>query len=272
MSNYSLNNGGPYTQANGSAITASSTKIDGGAIKTASTSSSTVRESGPQGTSDFPALYGGIDVGAADYSLIEAYTTTGTITGQNSNGLLKLNGVTGSYTANQLVKVLSTHSNLNTTARVQEYGSRYVVLNYPYSGNVTGDIYNSGVSISGVNNYYGQNTLENYIIKGVPNTTHGVNNDEYRSADLNNRDAVHKLTAMRTTRTATAVRAGYWNPYEGVFTTEPTTANDYGDEMTPKGTDTSPDDTVEKSSDGRTNVGQFAYRFGGPLPVTGDYS
>lgn len=71
-------------------------------------------------------------------------------------------------------------------------------------------------------------TVGNYIMRG------GVDNDIAGTglnmggfgSDYGIRNSIHKMLHMRTNRVATAIRAGYWHIYSGRFTTAITDADD----------------------------------------------
>lgn len=71
-------------------------------------------------------------------------------------------------------------------------------------------------------------TVGNYIMKGgVPGAVAG---GQYTvtgfGSDYGFRRSIHKVEHVRTRRVATAIRAGYWNIYSGEFSTQPEVADD----------------------------------------------
>lgn len=72
------------------------------------------------------------------------------------------------------------------------------------------------------------------IIEGISSTLRGSSNTVTRSpgADRNTRQGILKTASVRTVKTSTAVRNGYWNSVSGQFQTTggevfPATANDF---------------------------------------------
>src|SRR5690606_25276161 len=85
MSQYKLYTGGPYTQNNGTAITATSTDINGGAAKGISDNSLMSRAEWNNGP-EFPQLVGGVDgVVAADLTAGETISSFS----ESSEGLVQ---------------------------------------------------------------------------------------------------------------------------------------------------------------------------------------
>lgn len=66
------------------------------------------------------------------------------------------------------------------------------------------------------------------IIEGISSTLRGSSSTVTRSpgADRNTRQGIMKTNAVRTVKTATAIRDNLWNPVSGEFTSAPGTAND----------------------------------------------
>lgn len=105
-------------------------------------------------------------------------------------------------------------------------------------------------------------TKGDYIIRRVTDTLAGsISNTVLRSGGSEGYTrSIHKVEAARTTRFATAIRAGYWDEFNGVWTTAPTTANDISD----WGTD-------QAATPSYAVPGELVYRDGSPLPVQDDY-
>jgi hypothetical protein len=74
---------------------------------------------------------------------------------------------------------------------------------------------------------------------------------------------------VRTTRTTTAIRAGYWNIYTGTWSTTPTTAVDnFWDIANDTTSSTSTDQAATPT---RSVPGELTYKLGQPSPVSVDY-
>jgi hypothetical protein len=99
------------------------------------------------------------------------------------------------------------------------------------------------------------------VAKKVTTSLSGVSNTVLRSgADQPQLiRSIHKLEVLTTRRVATAIRAGYWNIYSGVFSPAPTVA-----------TDTLATDNAATPT--RANPGQLAYMTGAKNPVQDDYA
>lgn len=89
------------------------------------------------------------------------------------------------------------------------------------------------------------------------------------ASDLSSRRSIHRQEKVRTTRTTTAIRAGYWNIYTGTWSTTPTTAVDNFWDIS--NDTTSSTSTDEAATPTRTTPGELTYKLGQPLPVSVDY-
>ena len=67
---------------------------------------------------------------------------------------------------------------------------------------------------------------ENPIIMSWSTKIAGNTNSAISSGATEPNRSRNEFEAIRSTRTATAIRAGYWHEYSGTWTTAPTTAND----------------------------------------------
>jgi hypothetical protein len=104
-------------------------------------------------------------------------------------------------------------------------------------------------------------TKGKYLIRRVTDELAGLSNTVLRSGGSEGyARSIHKVEAARSTRFATAIRAGYWDEFNGVWTTTPTTANDFST----WGTDQAATPTY-------AIPGELVYRTGKPLPVQDDY-
>jgi uncharacterized Fe-S center protein len=98
-----------------------------------------------------------------------------------------------------------------------------------------------------------------------------VSNTFLRSgaSDLGSRRSIHRQEVVRTTRTSTAFRAGYWNVYNGTWTTTPTTAVDtFWDIANDTTSSTSTDHAATPT---RSIPGELTYKLGQKAPVSVDY-
>lgn len=100
----------------------------------------------------------------------------------------------------------------------------------------------------------------------------GVSNDflTHAANDTANARSIHRQEVVTTTRTATAIRAGYWDIYSGSWSTSPTTATDaFWDIANDTTSSTSTDDAASPT---RSVPGELTYKLGQPVPVSTDYS
>lgn len=98
------------------------------------------------------------------------------------------------------------------------------------------------------------------VAKRVTETLSGVSNTYLVSGASvpGNVRSIHKIESVRTRRLTTAIRAGDWNIYAGVFSPEPTVAVDTF----------ASDDAANPSRD---VPGELVYKTGAPVPVQDDY-
>lgn len=117
---------------------------------------------------------------------------------------------------------------------------------------------------------FAYNNVEPISIKVTDTLAGSVSNDALLSgaADANRR-SIHRQETVRSTRTTTAIRAGYWNIYSGQWTTPPTTAVD--NHFDNANDTTSVTSTDEAASPSRAVPGELVYKLGQPVPVYADY-
>lgn len=112
---------------------------------------------------------------------------------------------------------------------------------------------------------------ERPVAKKTTTSLAGVSNDVLLSAagQPGLVRSIHRQEVVRTTRTATAIRAGFWDIYSGTWSTNPTTAVDpFWDNAN---NTTSATSTDEAASPTRSVPGELVYRDGSALPVTDVY-
>lgn len=109
------------------------------------------------------------------------------------------------------------------------------------------------------------------VVQRVTDSLAGVSNTFLTHAgdDVDNARSIHYIGSISTRRTASAIRAGYWNPYTGSFSSGPVAATD-------NFYDIADDDVADAANDNaatvsRSNPGEFAYKLGQPVPVQADY-
>ncbi len=101
---------------------------------------------------------------------------------------------------------------------------------------------------------------ESPVAKRVTTSLSGVSNTTLRSgaAQPGLVRGIHKLEVVRTRRLTTAIRAGYWNIFSGVFSPAPTVAVDTLA-------------TDEAATPTRSVPGELVYKTGAPEPVQDNY-
>jgi len=126
-------------------------------------------------------------------------------------------------------------------------------LTVPISGSITAPI--TAVPVDGAATF--ANINEGYYVIGrYCQQLAGKSNTALRNmaAPTNVRRSIHKREALRTTKTTTAIRAGYWNKFNNIWSTATTISNDittvgadHAATVTPYST-TTPGELVIKSS------------------------
>lgn len=109
------------------------------------------------------------------------------------------------------------------------------------------------------------------VTQRVTSSLAGVSKDflTHAADDTDNADSIHSIGSITTVRLATAIRAGYWNPTTGAFSSGPTAATDNFYDITDGDTADAADDNAASVS--RTRPGEFTYKLGQQLPVSADY-
>ena len=109
-------------------------------------------------------------------------------------------------------------------------------------------------------------------IAGTSDTTLRSGGSDYKNGVLAEslRRSIHKVeTAMRHLAVATAIRAGYWDIFNGVFTTAPTNTNDSIGDV---GGSTVTDGTADQAALPTYALpGELVYKEPAPLPIQDDY-
>jgi hypothetical protein len=153
-----------------------------------------------------------------------------------------------------IINVTDTNGIVNGSQRVTAKDTNTFTTTKPYvSGAGT-------MTYKKVTGNFATMTDGDYVMMLVTTDLAGASNDSLLSAASFARRPIHKLEAMRTTRTATAVRAGFWNVYTGEWSTKPTSANDISD----WGTDDAAVPTYAVP-------GELVYRDGSASPILDEY-
>lgn len=266
-----LYTGGPYRQNNGSNITAVSTKVSLGSMKSNSAQSGLLRPVlVSYGDNENTRVVGGVDLGQADWgSFVNATgaSASGITNGTGQwAGLAVLNATAHGLSVGSVVNVRNTATGQSTTGiyngfhRVKDVpASNTAVLNSPYVSTATGVQYSTPVG-----NVASQ-ARRNFLFMKSLGQVHGVDNTKLGSAASDyGRAKVHKVRAIRTQKVATSIRAGEFVSISGKFSTPPLQTEDYGS----MGTD-------EVTVNNTTNYGlkgELVYRYGGPSGSMSDYN
>jgi hypothetical protein len=109
------------------------------------------------------------------------------------------------------------------------------------------------------------------VMQRATSSLAGVSKDflTHAADDTDNADSIHSIGSITTVRLATAIRAGYWNPTTGAFSSGPTAATDNFYDIADGDTSDAADDNAASAS--RTRPGEFTYKLGQQLPVSADY-
>lgn len=266
MAGYTLYTGGPYKQRTGSAITASSTDVNGGSAKNVSSNENFRRSDWQEGNSDVPRLIPGTNGAAgAEMIFLDSFDTAN-IT--SSNGLVSM-VFDGNHelSVNDCILIPDAAFGFNIYRIITVVSADTIVINMKYSSLLTGLGSLSAMKIVGT---FGEQEVENFIMKKSNANVHGQANTDLQSGAADyGRNKVHRITALRTSKVTTAIRAGRWNIFTGEFSVAPSTSNDYAS-MDLDGTNV-PDEEAKDSTTKYGTKGELAYNHGGRTVKQQDY-
>ena len=117
-----------------------------------------------------------------------------------------------------------------------------------------------------------KNDSTRLVAQRVASTLAGVSNTAILSGghgDVHDMRSIARQEKVRSTRLATAIKAGNWNPTTGTFSSITTAVDDFYD---PIAKSTSSTSTDEAATPTRSKPGEFAYKLGQPAPVQADYA
>lgn len=249
MSAYKLYTSGPYKQRDGSAITASSTVIDGGVAKNISDGDNLSRSDWRLGNTQTPTALGGIDGSTA--SDITTLPNIGTI-GTSLNGFVLL-VYDGGIPSGMVVGSIIIFEHALFTRRA------YRVLRFQGTDVEINQVASSAITL--VTN------LSSWKVDG----TFAANYDAItvKPNDNLSHEKIHKVRSLRTYKVATAIRSGTYNIFTGDFGSTPSSANDFAS-MDQDGTDV-PDDETKNMVGGYNIGGEITYKVGGRTATTNEY-
>lgn len=116
-----------------------------------------------------------------------------------------------------------------------------------------------------------KNDSTRLVAQRVASTLAGVSNTAILSGghgDVHDMRSIARQEKVRSTRLATAIRAGNWNPTSGTFSSITTAADDFYS-ISGEGTQATSSD--EAATPSRGTPGEFVYKLGQPAPVQADY-
>lgn len=255
---YTLYNNNKYATRDG-VVTSGTTfnsDVDGGALKMMGTAlSAGLRAVALNvGDNESPVLQPRDGVQPAH--LASALTASSITSGNGVQRLLRINFPTGTphaLSVGSVVAITDTAGVVDGGARVYSIpNSTGIIVNRPYAAS-TGTI-----TVAASSGNMSNMLASNYSIRGVYGTVHSLAISKLLSpASDYGRSKVHKVNAVRTSKVATAVRAGYWNMFTGSWTTAPSTSNDYAN-FDLDGSNV-PDDETKSLGTNREVGGEFAY-------------
>lgn len=223
---YTLHPDDDKKQVSGIAITATSTVVDGGTAKALGTSV----PAGPMtaqiqlGDRRDADTFGSKVVQSKDvFGVFHAAGVALTSVADDGNGFCDFTLVGHGLAVGQVINVTgSTTANVDGVQKITAVPDpNSIVTDKVYVAAATAGSYNL------VAGNFATMTAEVYLMRGYAQSVAG---GQYTAtgfgADYGIRRSIHKLEHLYTRRVATAIRAGYWHIFEGVFTTEPTVADD----------------------------------------------
>lgn len=252
MSNYTVFIDDDKKQTNGSAITATSTVVDGGAaagVGTAVPSGSKLTAILAFG--DSSTVHGSQVVQSKDlFGAFQSSSTTLTSVADNGSGFCRFTKSSHGLSVGDVISVTgSTSGNVDGVQKVTAV---------PTSGTFDTDKAYTAAATAGVwktvAGRFASMTAEQYIMRGYASSVaNGQATTTGFGGDPENKRSIHKVESLRTVRTATAIRAGYWNEFSGTWSTDPTNADD----ISTAGTD------QVATLVGYATPGEFVYRVSG---------
>jgi len=263
MSNYTLFPDNDKKQVNGSSITATSTKINGGsafAIGTSVPSNSAITAKVRFG--DLVSIFGTQVVKSKNlFGAFHSSTVTITSVADNGSGFCRYTLNSHGLSKDTVINVSgSTSGNLDGPQKITAVTTNTFDTDKPFVSSATPGVYST------VAGRFASMTTGEFIMLAYSSSVAGGQKTRTGfGADYGIRRSIHKLEHMRTVRVATAIRAGYWNVYTGKWTTDPAVADD----APTWGTD-------DAATPTRAKPGELVYRHSGMSdgtygPVQKDY-
>lgn len=277
MSNYNLNVSSPdMKRMNGNSITSTSVKYNGGTAKMAGNVSST----GPLSnvnivtTNDkgYNSNVAGMNNAVSPVNWSESNTNKSVANGSSPwVGHAVVTDTTHGSKVGDPIKLVDNASGLydGVYRVVDVINANSYVINAPFTYAVgTGvDIYHGVAEYSGGPvKKVGYLKEGRYAIRQVPVSVYDGSTTKTlmgSPASEYGRRKIHSMTSVRSKLVESAIRSGYWNIFTGKFDQAVVAQNDFSSFGS--------DDEIDSASDGFGLKGEFAYKYGSPVAVTGDY-
>lgn len=263
MTFYTLFPDADKKQKNGSAITATSTKIDGGTGFALGTSVPTGPMTANVQLGNRAAVHGSQIIQSKDlFGAFQATAVTLTSVADDGSGFCDFTLAGHGLSVGTVINVTgSTSGNVDGVQKITSVPDvNSIVTDKAFVASATAGGYRL------VAGRFASMTAGQYIIRAYSSS---VANGQYTAkgygSDYGIRRSIHKLEHMWTRRVATAIRAGYWNIFTGTYSTAPTVADD----ASTFGTD-------DAATPTRAKPGELVYRHSGQPdgtlgPVQKDY-
>lgn len=257
---YTLHIDNDKKQISGSAITATSTNVNGGAAVALGTMAPTDSALGAQ--VPLGNAMNGYSQVVQSKSVFGAFHTTpiSLTSVASASGKCRFTKNSHGRSVGDIINVTgSTSGNVDGIHKITAVATNTFDTDKAYVASA-----NAG-SYTRVSGDFAEMTVGSYLIRG--GVSHEVAGGEYTfnqfGSDFGVRNAIHKLESIRTRRIATAIRAGYWNEFSGSWSTKPTVASDsFGNDEAARPTRAIPGELTYRISgqpDGTNGVTQDDY-------------
>ena len=223
MSNYTLHVDADKKQLNGNNITATSTKIDGGSaagIGTSVPTGSKVTAKVDHGEKS--DLHGSVVVKSKAVFGVFYATAVAITSVANNSGKCRFTLNSHGLTDGTIINIDgSTNGNLDGLHKITAVDTNTFDTDVTFVTSATAGSYNL------VAGRFASMTPNQYIIMGYSSSVAGGQKTRVGfGGDFGIRRSIHKVEHLYTRRVATAIRAGYYDPYTGTYSTAPTVADD----------------------------------------------
>jgi hypothetical protein len=265
---YNLNeSSSDFMQHDGTALVNTEIQIDKGTVR----NGGNVAANGPLDAIDVVTVYdptavgvvGGAGNAVGPVSWSTALTTSGTVgdgAGANAGSMLVTQNGHG-LSAGNVLRLADAGDIYDGVYRIRSVvtANTYLV-NGPFTSSVTGVSVFEGQAISSTDSTIkdvGYLVRDRYAIRGVALSVYNGGSDvEIMSTPASEygRRHLHSRTSVRSHLVEEAIRAGFWHPFSGIFTTAPTAQNDFAA--------FGADNEIQLDASGFGVSGEFNYRYG----------